>query len=104
MLREVSPRKGISALGLKPASIQTSYEALKSLFTKLVPSAEADSYLSTFAVPALTRWANECRRSAANERFVPRLGIGASLVTGSEPRVQPQRRRAGMPDRHFHRC
>src|SRR5438477_6004538 len=37
--------------------------------TKPVPSAEADSRCSTFPVPALTRWANESRRSAATDRL-----------------------------------
>jgi len=36
-----------------------------------VPSAKADSVCSTHALPAVTRWANEYRRSAAVALFVP---------------------------------
>ena len=38
--------------------------------TKLVPSAKADSIFSTLDYPALTRWANGCRRYATGVRFV----------------------------------
>jgi len=54
-----------------------------------VPSAEADSLCSTSGFPALTRWANECRRSAAGAlliagalviaaAFVIRLGVSST--------------------------
>jgi len=44
--------------GLAPIpTLRSACEAV----TKLVPSAEADSVLPAFAIPALTRWANEFR-------------------------------------------
>jgi len=43
--------------------------------TKLVLSAEADSLCFAFAFPALTRWANEYRRSAAVKFSYHRSGL-----------------------------
>ena len=66
---------GIAPTGLcHPLCLLRAYECV----TKLVPSAEADSLCSTFTFPALTRWANESRRSAAGVAFAPQpvINIG----------------------------
>jgi hypothetical protein len=52
--------------------------------TKLMSSAKADSILPTFAFPALKRWANVYRRSAADADFVPPPCRTNDFVTDSE--------------------
>src|SRR5271155_1716020 len=59
---------------------------VKESVTKLVPSAEADSVLPTFAFPALTCWANECRRCATRVDSSHCYTTSPSFVTASEKR------------------
>src|SRR5436190_18074823 len=77
-------KKSIRVRGAKSPTDSNRLCGPEESVTKPVSSAEAESLCSTLAFPALTRWANEYRRSAASERFVPPLWIRARIVTASE--------------------